>query len=76
MKQMENTVQCLQEHFDPSFQVPDRLDRHLKVKELSELLVFYLGRAYRYGLYDYDCYQNCARFVRQLADSYHLLLRR
>lgn len=26
MEQMENTIQCLQEHFDSSFQMPDRLD--------------------------------------------------
>ena len=72
--QLENTVSCLQFHFDPSFKIPDRLDRSIKNKQLCELLSFYLHRANRYKLVSSEQFASNLKFLNNLTDQYKLHL--
>ncbi len=71
--QLENTVSGLQYHFDPSFKIPDRLDRPLKNKQFCELLIFYLERANRYGLVSTEIFEQNLKYLNRLNDHYKLL---
>lgn len=65
-EQMDNTIKCLQYHFDPDYKIPDRLDRVFKVKEFISLLKFYIQRANRYGYVGDDKYSHFIQFLMEI----------
>lgn len=71
-QQITNTIDVLRSHFDMHQQTPDRLDRHLKTRELIDLLTFYLARSQRYGLVDVDVAATMRRFIEHLDEGYDL----
>lgn len=71
--QIENTIEALRMHFDPSFKFSnDRLDREIKNKEFKSLLNFYLDRAFRYEYLSDLMYQNYRAFLQHLDDGFTL----
>lgn len=72
-KQIENTIQTLQYHFDPQYSLShDRLDRKIKNKELKSLLEFYCDRANRYRYLDDQIHQNYLDFLQTLDSGFQL----
>jgi len=72
-KQIENTIQALQYHFDPQYSLShDRLDRKIKNKELKALLEFYIDRANRYKYLDDQIHQNYLDFLQTLDSGFQL----
>lgn len=70
-KQIENTIQALQYHFDPHYSLShDRLDRKIKNKELKSLLEFYCDRANRYRYLDDQIHQNYLDFLQTLDSGF------
>lgn len=65
-EQMDNTIKCLQYHFDASYKIPDRLDRVFKIKEFRKLLEFYIQRAHRYGYIEDVKYDQFMSFLKEL----------
>lgn len=70
--QITQTEAALRRHFDPNLQPADRLDRHLKTKELISLLTFYLGRSERYGLVTPESAGRLHGFLVGLDQGYQL----
>jgi DNA phosphorothioation-dependent restriction protein DptH len=68
-EQINETMTCLQFHFDPRLHPTDRLDRSLKNQQLYELLGFYLERAHRYHLID-QSYHEMRTFIESLEDGF------
>lgn len=65
--QINNTISALKQHYDPnSFTSEDRLDRHIKNKELKSLLGFYMERAYRYKCISENAYNTYFDFIQSL----------
>jgi DNA phosphorothioation-dependent restriction protein DptH len=64
------TQQALRNQFDPDYQQPDRVDRQIKVRELSVLLFFYLERSRRYGLVSDEAFQQLDQFIQTLDSGY------
>jgi DNA phosphorothioation-dependent restriction protein DptH len=72
-KQIENTIEALQYHFDPQYSLShDRLDRNIKNKELKSMLEFYMDRANRYKYLDDQIHQNYMEFVQTLDSGFQI----
>lgn len=63
--QMDNTIKCLQYHFDGNYKIPDRLDRVFKTIEFRNLLEFYIQRAHRYGYFDDTKFDQFMLFLKE-----------
>jgi len=74
--QMDRTISGLQYHFDPSYRIPDRLDRPLKDRQLVEFLLFYLQRARRYGLIEEEAFESSLGFLSRLNGQHKLSFNR
>lgn len=68
-EQINETMTCLQFHFDSRLHPTDRLDRSLKNQQLYELLSFYLERAFRYRLIE-QSYHEMRAFIESLEDGF------
>lgn len=69
--QLEKTKVSLRSHFDPEFDVVDRVDRPVKTRELISLLMFYLERSKRYGLINSQAGKILEEFINSLDEGYH-----
>ncbi|SHK89084.1 hypothetical protein SAMN02745216_04256 [Desulfatibacillum alkenivorans DSM 16219] len=74
--QINQSERILQRHFDPSLKHPDRPDRLLKNRELSQILRFYLERAVRYGIFDDAAQREATEFLATMENGYTLQFRR
>lgn len=70
--QLDQTVECLQFHFDPNYKIPDRLDREVKNHQLNELISFYLARAKRYGLVNEEALKDFEALMNNLHSGYKI----
>jgi len=70
--QITNSQEVLRRLFDPQYRPVDRLDRQVKIKELSSLLSFYLARSHRYGLVTDAAISGMRSFVESLDQGYRL----
>ncbi|MEX0359795.1 MAG: ATP-binding protein, partial [Allomuricauda sp.] len=77
LEQIENTIEALRNHFDPSYNNSfDRLDREIKNKELKSLLTFYLERAHRYEYLSNKAYNQYLAFLQKLDSGFSLHFRK
>ncbi|MDF0714566.1 ATP-binding protein [Muricauda sp. 334s03] len=77
LDQIENTIEALRNHFDPSYNNSfDRLDREIKNKELKSLLTFYLERAHRYEYLSNKAYNQYLAFLQKLDSGFSLHFRK
>ncbi|MDR0655895.1 MAG: hypothetical protein LBG22_06225 [Treponema sp.] len=74
--QISMSERIIQRHFDPSLKIPDRPDRLLKSRELSQILRFYLDRSIRYGIFDQDAAREAKGFLKSIEEGYSLQFRR
>lgn len=74
--QINQSERILQRHFDPALKKPDRPDRLLKSRELTQILRFYLERSLRYGIFDEISAQEARSFLETIEDGYSLQFRR
>lgn len=74
--QINQSERILQRHFDPGLKHPDRPDRLLKSRELSQILKFYLERAIRYGIFEESAKQEAGAFLKTVENGYALQFRR
>ncbi|GKT09774.1 ATP-binding protein [Desulforhabdus sp. TSK] len=74
--QISQSERILQRHFDPAIKKPDRPDRLLKSRELSQMLRFYLERSLRYGIFDEAAAQEARGFLQSIELGYALRFRR
>lgn len=72
-QQISNTISVLHHHFRLHSAPTDRLDRHLKHKELISLLSFYLARSLRYGLIRKEIADSLRTFIEDLDQGYKLV---
>ena len=70
--QIVNTDVELRKQFDPHVNTQDRLDRHVKIRELITLLTFYLQRSQRYGLVSQEAGTRFNEFIQTLDHGYHI----
>lgn len=71
-RQIFNTIEALNLHFDNQSEMDDRLDRELKTMELKSILLFYLQRAKRYGSISQESYDSYINFISKLDAGYNL----
>jgi len=74
--QINQSERILQRHFDPALKRPDRPDRLLKSRELSQILRFYLDRSLRYGIFDTTAAQEARSLLESIEQGYSLQFRR
>ena len=74
--QVSLTIDVLRDNFDPFLNFPDRPDRLLKIRELSIILEFYLGRAERYELLGSEIVRSYRQFLSSLEEGYKLIFTR
>lgn len=74
--QVNQSERILQRHFDPALKNPDRPDRLLKSRELTQILRFYLERSVRYGIFDKTAAQEARGFLESIEQGYSLQFRR
>lgn len=74
--QINQSERILQRHFDPALKKPDRPDRLLKSRELSQILRFYLERSIRYGIFDMTVAQEARGLLESIEQGYSLQFRR
>ncbi len=74
--QINQSERILQRHFDPNLKTPDRPDRLLKSRELSQILQFYLERSTRYDILDHTAAQEANSFLDSIEQGYSLQFRR
>jgi hypothetical protein len=74
--QISMSERIIQRHFDPILKIPDRPDRLLKSRELSQILRFYLDRSIRYGIFDQDAAGEAKGFLKSIEEGYSLQFRR
>ena len=74
--QINQSERILQRHFDPAIKTPDRPDRLLKSRELSQILRFYLERSLRYGIFDETAAYEARGFLQSIEQGYALQFRR
>jgi len=74
--QINQSERILQRHFDPALKKPDRPDRLLKSRELTQILRFYLERSMRYGIFDVTAAQEARGLLESIEQGYSLQFRR
>jgi hypothetical protein len=74
--QINQSERIIQRHFDPALKKPDRPDRLLKSRELSQILRFYLERSFRYGIFDETAAQEARGFLQSIEEGYSLQFKR
>lgn len=74
--QINQSERILQRHFDPALKKPDRPDRLLKSRELSQIFRFYLERSLRYGIFDTTAAQEARGLLESIEQGYSLQFRR
>jgi hypothetical protein len=74
--QINQSERILQRHFDPALKKPDRPDRLLKSRELTQILRFYLERSLRYGIFDVTAAQEARGLLESIEQGYSLQFRR
>ncbi|NDY55828.1 ATP-binding protein [Desulfovibrio sulfodismutans] len=74
--QINQSERILQRHFDPALKKPDRPDRLLKSRELTQILRFYLERSLRYGIFDVTAAQEARGLLGSIEQGYSLQFRR
>lgn len=74
--QINQSERILQRHFDPALKNPDRPDRLLKSRELSQILRFYLQRSVRYGIFDTAAAEEARSLLESIERGYSLQFRR
>lgn len=74
--QVNQSERILQRHFDPALKNPDRPDRLIKSRELTQILRFYLERSVRYGIFDETAAQEARGFLESIEQGYSLQFRR
>ena len=70
--QLKNSIEVLRKHFDPVYIEPDRLDRPFKVKELANLLSYYLERGIRHKLLSRSAADEMRKVLNNLDNGYTL----
>jgi DNA phosphorothioation-dependent restriction protein DptH len=65
-EQLQNTREVLRHHFDPQLHSQDRLDRPVKLRELVNLLSFYLERGVRHNLLTTEVTRDARRFLENM----------
>lgn len=74
--QINQSERILQHHFDPGFKQPDRPDRLIKDRQLSQMLSFYLHRSIRYGIFEGEAGKEARAMLQSIYQSYSLQFRR
>jgi len=74
--QINQSERILQRHFDPALKKPDRPDRLLKSRELTQILRFYLERSLRYGIFDVTAAKEARGLLESIEQGYSLQFRR
>ena len=74
--QINQSERILQRHFDPALKSPDRPDRLLKSRMLTQILGFYLERSLRYGIFDVSAAQEARGLLKSIEQGYSLQFRR
>jgi len=74
--QINQSERIIQRHFDPATKTPDRPDRLLKSRELTQILRFYLERSLRYGIFDTTAAQEARGLLESIEQGYSLQFKR
>jgi hypothetical protein len=75
-EQISTSERIIQRHFDPALRIPDRPDRLLKSRELSQILFFYLERSIRYDIFETEAAEEAREFLKTIEEGYSLQFRR
>ena len=70
--QLRNSDEMLRSRFDPHWHDTDRVDRALQSWQFTTVLNFYLDRAVRYNLINYEYSEKLRHFINHLDDGYTL----